>query len=215
MRTRDALLGSMLALPSLLPSLAQAAPVAYSGTLVSGAGVTGSAAGFSWFLDQGGGVSFWQFSANANDVVTLQVDRLNANFDPALSFYRGTTSADTSLFNSSASWGGLTFIAGLDDERPAFLTPGPNGDPFGTFTVAASGLYTVAIGGSLSTDAGNYPYRVTMTTAVPEPEAAALLALGLGLLAAMRRRRPAADGPTRLEECSRGSASEGPRPTAS
>src|SRR5438270_669587 len=137
MRLHDALLGSLLATASLLPVLARATPVAYSGTLVSGAGVTGAAGGFSWFLDQGSAVSFWQFQANTNDVVTLAVDRLNGNFDPAFSFYRGTTSADTSLFSSTASWGGLTFIGSRDDERPAFLTPGPNGDPFGTFTVSA------------------------------------------------------------------------------
>ena len=94
------------------------------------------------------------------------------------------------MFISGASWGGLTFIGSLDDEHPPFMTPGPNGDPFGSFTIATSGLYTVAVGGSLSTDAGAYPFRITMTdvVAVPEPETAALLALGLGVLA-MRARR--------------------------
>jgi len=188
MRLRQALLGLFCA--ALLPVFAHAAPVAYSGTLVSNVGANGSAGGFSWFLDQGAGVSFWQFSASANDLVTLRVDRLNGNFDPALSLYRGTTSADTAAFNSTGNWGGLTFLASLDDEAPAFMTPGPNGDPFGTFTIAASGVYTVAVGGSLSTDAGAYPFRVTMSevAAVPEPETVTLLALGLGALA-MRRRR--------------------------
>jgi hypothetical protein len=88
----------------------------------------------------------------------------------------------------------MTFIGSLDDEHPAFLTPGPNGDPFGTFTISSAGFYTVAVGGSLSTDAGAYPYRITMTdvAAVPEPEIALPLALGLGILGIARRRRAAA-----------------------
>ena len=191
-RVRQALLG--LACAALLPGLGQAAPVAYSGTLVSGVAGNGSAGGFSWFLDQGAGISFWQFVASAADVVTLRVDRLNGNFDPALSFYRGTTSADTSAFNSAGNWGGLTFLSSLDDERPPFMTPGPNGDPFGTFTIATTGVYTVAVGGSGSTDAGAYPFRITLTTqvaAVPEPETAALFALGLAAIAGLRRRRRA------------------------
>lgn len=178
---------------TLLPVLAHAQTVSYSGTLVSGLPATDTASGFSWFLNQGASVSFWQFSANAGDTVTLSLNRLNANFDPALSLYRCTTNASTSLFTSGASWGGLTFIGSLDDEHPPFMTPGPNGDPFGSFAIATSGLYTVVVGGSLSTDAGAYPFRITMTdvAAVPEPETAALLAVGLGMLAARRRRRSA------------------------
>ena len=74
MRVRQALLGLLCA--TLLPALAHAVPVAYSGVLVSGAGANGSAGGFSWFLDDGARVSFWSFAANANDVVSLRVDRL-------------------------------------------------------------------------------------------------------------------------------------------
>ncbi len=188
MRLRNAALGVVCA--TLLPALAHAQAISYSGTLFSGAPAAGTANGFSWFLNQGAGVSFWQFSANAGDTVTLSVNRLNANFDPGLSLYRGTTTADRSLFNSASSWGGLTFLGSLDDEHPAFMTPGPNGDPFGSFAITTSGLYTVAVGGSLSTDGGAYPFRITMTdvAAVPEPEDLALIAVGLGLLALRRRR---------------------------
>ena len=76
----------------------------------------------------------------------------------------------------------MTFIGSLDDEHPPALTPGPNGDPFGRFVLASTGNYTIAIGGSESTDAGFYPYRVTLTAAVaavPEPATWAMLSLGL------------------------------------
>jgi hypothetical protein len=71
--------------------------------------------------------------------VTFDVGRLNGNLDPALSFYSGTTSADASLFKSGISWGGLTFIGSLDDEHPPGLTPGPGGDPFGSFVLPTTG----------------------------------------------------------------------------
>ena len=58
-------------------------------------------------------------------------------------------------------------------------------------TIAASGLYTIAVGGSLGVDAGVYPYRITITdvAAVPEPEIVAMLGIGLGVLGVVRRRR--------------------------
>jgi Bacterial pre-peptidase C-terminal domain/PEP-CTERM motif len=168
-----------------------AAPIAYEGVLVPGVADTGSVGGFSWFLEEGAQVDYWRFSGVAGEIVTLSVNRLNGNLDPALSLYSGITSADTSLFSASGSWGGLTFIGSLDDEHPAFLTPGPGGDPFGSFTLPSAGNYTVAIGGSTSTDAGSYPYRVTLTavTPVPEPETWATLGLGLAALGFLRQRR--------------------------
>ncbi len=173
---------------------AHAAPIAYKGTLVSGTPATGNVGGFSWFLNEGTAVDFWQFSATAGTTVTLEVDRLNGNLDPALSLYRGTTSTDTSNFVSGASFGGLTFVGTLDDEHPPFVGPtGFTGDPFGTFAIGTTGLYTVAVGGSDSTDGGAYPYRITLTinavTAVPEPSTGALMALGLAGVGWLRRRK--------------------------
>ena len=171
---------------------ASASAVVYEGVLVPSAAATGSVGGFSWFLNQGSGVDYWRFSGTAGQTVTFTVDRLNGNLDPALSFYSGVTSADTSLFNANGSWGGLTFIGSLDDEHSPFLTPGPDGDPFGSFVLASSGNYTVVVGGGDSTDGGPYPYRLTMTVAaapIPEPSVWAMFASGLAGLGFLRRRR--------------------------
>jgi hypothetical protein len=189
MKMRNVLVGTVLTAATVVAS---AVPVAYKGVLVSSISDTGSVGGFSWFLETGGSVDFWRFAGAAGQTVTLNVSRLNGNLDPALSLYSGITSADTSLFSASGNWGGLTFLGSLDDEKPAALTPGPNGDPFGSFVLPSTGNYTVAIGGSESTDAGSYPYRVTLTAAVaavPEPSTWAMLTFGMAGLGYLRRRK--------------------------
>ncbi len=168
-----------------------AAPVAYEGVLVSGVTIGGQVGGYGWFLDDGANVDYWSFSAQAGDVVTLSVDRLSGNLDPALSLYRGTTAADTSQFNSSGDWGGMSFIGSLDDEKAAFLPPPiPSGDPFGVFSIGAAGSYTVVVGGANSSDSLSYPYRIDLSiTPVPEPAMLGLFAAGLIALLPVARRR--------------------------
>ena len=163
-----------------------AAPVQYSGTLGSGAPVTGTVGGFSYFLDQGALVNYWRIAAVAGATISLSASRLNGNLDPMLGLWFGTTSADTSAFIDGIDWGGMTFIGGLDDEHAPAL-PGPNGDPFGSFIAPFTGIYTIIIGGGLSTDTGPYAYSLT-ATAIPEPATFGLLAAGV-LGAGLSRRR--------------------------
>lgn len=165
--------------------LAAAVPVSYEGTLQPGTSVTGSVGGFSYFLeDVSSGIDFWRFFATAAAPITLLGTRLNNNLDPAFSLYFGTTSADDSLFSASSNWGGLLFLASADDEVP---NPGPGGDPLlRNFIAPFTGQYTVAIGGSLSTDAGQYPYRLGL--AVPEPATLPLAGCALFAWVVMRRR---------------------------
>ena len=189
MNLRSFLAGTVLTAATVV---AGATPVAYEGVLVPSLSGTGSVGGFSWFLETGPLVDFWQFAGVAGQTVTFNVSRLNGNLDPALSFYSGITSSDASLFKASSSWGGLTFLGSLDDEHLPALTPGPGGDPFGSFVLPTTGNYTVAIGGYDSTDAGSYPYRVTLTTAVaaiPEPSTWAMFTIGLAGLGYLRRRK--------------------------
>ncbi|MCP5283286.1 MAG: PEP-CTERM sorting domain-containing protein [Burkholderiaceae bacterium] len=176
-----------LALMFATAASVQAAEVVYAGDLSPPAVQTGSAGGFSWFMDDGDGVEFWRLFATAGSTITLQVDRLEAGFDPALSIYSGLTSADTADFLSYGDWGGLSFIDYFDDENPASIPTGPAGDPFGSFVAPVTGFYTVAVGGSLSEEGGLYGYQITAS--VPEPETWALWGLGLAALTLRRRRR--------------------------
>lgn len=174
-----------IALTLGVATAAEAADVVYAGELTPPATQTGSASGFSWFLDEGDGVEFWSLYASAGSTITLQVDRLEAGFDPVMSIYSGLTTADTSEFLSFGDWGGLTFIDYFDDENPAHVEPGPAGDPFGSFVAPTSGFYTIAVGGGLSDDGGVYAYQIS---AVPETGTALMLGLGLAGLSLLRRR---------------------------
>lgn len=174
---------SAVALLVCAATSAQAADVVYAGDL-SPAAQTGSAGGYSWFFDDGAAIEFWRLFATAGSTVTLQVNRVDGDFDPALSIYSGVTSADTSEFLSYGDWGGLSYIDYLDDENPAAVD-GPGGDPFGSFIAPVTGYYTVAVGGSLSADVGPYAYNIS---AVPEPETALMLGLGLAVVSLLRRR---------------------------
>lgn len=159
-----------------------------NGTWYSGV-VTGSGIGT---LDAAGW-EFYIFQANAGDAITIEVDRAVGDLDPVSSVVFGD--ATGLLFaaltgNNIFDWSGpglsATLIAGDDNHPPAL--PGPWGDPFYGFIAPSTGTYTVAVASFAS--AGSPPYDMmiqVLGSTVPTPGSMALL--GLGGLAAIRRRR--------------------------
>jgi hypothetical protein len=175
----------------LLDSIgALAAPVAYDGALFRGFTRTGSVpTGDGWINNRGSEVDYWFFLAATGNMVSIRVHPLDPRLDPAFSFYRGVTTADTSQFSNFDDWGGMTFI-----DFGATLT-GAGTDALWTFTAPSAGLYTIAVGGwdSLGCPAcgvasGPYAYAITVTGNVPEPMTLALAGIGMAGLGFVRRK---------------------------
>lgn len=180
---------AIVALALLGSAGVRAAPVVYDGTLGLGVPVAGSTTGFSYFLDEGANINFWEIALTKGEVISISATRLNQNLNPAFDFYSGITTADTSAFVDGTSWGGMTLLASaIDDVPPPSPGTGPGGDPFlYHFVVPTTGLYTVAVGGFLSSDDGFYPYRLQ---AIPTPATVPLLLIGLlGLIWTRRQFR--------------------------
>ena len=178
---KSKLLLSIAALVLIAQPAVQAAPIHYEGNIiVNGPAVTGLVGPFSWFDEDAPNTDFWSFFGIAGRVYSIRGTRLNANLDPALALYFGTTTADESQFNPFGSFGGLQYIAGADDE---IEVPGPFGDPFLRLSLPQTGLYTIALGGAASDCPGGvcppngYPYSLTVQ--VPEPSTLALLLIAV------------------------------------
>ena len=153
-----------------------AAPITYEGALLSGVTQTGS---ISDPIDTGS--DFWRFSASAGDVISLTVNRIDYNLDPAMNLYSGLF-ANTNDLTAS--------IASGDDE---IAHPGPYGDPrIANFNIATAGDYTVRVWDFLSGSGAPFDYSITLRGAssanVPEPGVASLLGLGIAGLLLSRRR---------------------------
>jgi hypothetical protein len=169
---------------------AVADPIVYQGSITDSS-ATSEVPGFGYFLEDVTEVDFWSFFGLAGRTVTIRMNRLNQNLDTAFSLYQGTTAVDTSSVPVLSGWtmsdfGGLSFLTFADDEIPR--PPSPNGDALlANFVLPATGFYTIAAGGAASTDAGPYPYEISVQ--VPVSPTWLLLAIGgLALAFSMRSR---------------------------
>lgn len=181
---------------------AAADPITYDGELTAGVTASGELPTGDYYDARD--ADFWQFWATAGDAVTVAVERVDSDLDPAQWIYAGLYSdtsdgaltAGTHYFQNSLP----AFVAFADDNIP---NPGPWGDPLSAFVAPNTGWYTVAVteyaSGPLPTD-GDYDYEITVRgitgnpprqSPVPEPAMLALVTCGICGVFVSRRRKAA------------------------
>jgi hypothetical protein len=173
-----------------LASQAQAAPIAYLGTLSPGVPVAGTNMQPAGSQSNPVGADYWQFYAEAGANVTVIGDRQVGHYDMSFWIFSGIY-ADTDDFGGSfPGTQGANLIGFGDDQQPPNIA-GPFGDPLIAFVAPLSGLYTVAVTNFLSDNQPPNPYTLEARgiSAVPEPASMFLLGSGISGLVAARRRR--------------------------
>ncbi|MEF7617520.1 PEP-CTERM sorting domain-containing protein [Aquincola sp. MAHUQ-54] len=176
-----------LAWCALAAGAVHAAPVGYAGTLGSGTFV-GTVAAESGPWGGAENWSFWQFTVPFLTEATITVTPTDAAFDPVIAAWygaEGDTAAYANLFSGSANG---VLVAAADGIGP--YLPGGAGEPASISfqNLYGNGSFVLAIA-DYADGVGAGPLGYTITAAVPEPETCALMLAGIGLVAAMGRRR--------------------------
>jgi PEP-CTERM motif len=205
---RSTVAGLALATGLMIGGGASAAPISYEGTLSNDVASNGSVAvGGGWRTPTNPHSDYWTFWGIAGSIVTMIVERLEFNFDPALWIFAGNFT-DTSSFGLNLGPTDPGYLAVGNDNIPH---DGPGGDPKIILTLVLPGTqqYTAIVTNEESgADNGDglFPYRITgngivsfiappppPSSSVPEPASLGLLGAGLaGIALGLRRRRQTA-----------------------
>ncbi|MFI4882697.1 MAG: GC-type dockerin domain-anchored protein [Phycisphaerales bacterium JB064] len=160
----------LTALCMLLASagVASAQTVEILADLTSGDPVTGD---FPPDLDGGETLpmtwDFYTITAEAGDLVRIEVNRLTDSLDPASAAYFGdvegqTLPPDGTFFDEADLFLPMIFVGAGDDEDPPATGAGPFGDPNYSFVASDAGTYTIIVV-SYSSDPGILEYEVMAT----------------------------------------------------
>ena len=171
-------------------------PVVYQDTLLDGEVTLSSVSTQGNTSDPELAVFFSIFGSQGDDV-TISVQRVESDLDPAFYVYEGLFE-DASEFGSFFSTGDR-FLDFADDEASPATGFGPFGDPITTITLPSEGVgaYTIAVVNFASgpNDGGDGRFDFTiqasgnlLPAAVPEPSSAIILSAS-GLVLLLRRRR--------------------------
>ncbi len=120
----------------------------YAGQLTSPGTVTGSL-GADGEVDSTDPAysDYWQLALSAGQTVSVQVNRLENDFDPSLWVIAGVVTDPVAQFGSAFETSDPGVVGFADDEIPHV---GPFGDPFLEFTAATAGDYTIVVTNYLS-----------------------------------------------------------------
>jgi hypothetical protein len=176
----------------LLSTGAHAAAPVISGNFGSGT-FTGSvkAESYDFSLTNAENWSFWTFDADFLTEVEITVTPSDSMFDPIIGVWYGVETDTLNYFGNIADSSlNTVFVAGADGSS-SFSLGGPGEAATVRFTnLYGSGPFVLAIADwQDNVGPGIESFNYTITASVPEPEAWAQLALGLGLLGGFARVR--------------------------
>ena len=108
---------------------------------------------------------FYEVTAEAGDLVRIEVDRLTDSLDPISAAYFGDVDGqplppDGTFVLDADSFLPFVFVESGDDDDPPATGAGPFGDPNYSFVATDAGTYTIIVA-SFSSDPGVLEYEVT------------------------------------------------------
>ncbi|OAB62993.1 hypothetical protein AY599_15080 [Leptolyngbya valderiana BDU 20041] len=110
---------------------------------------------------------FYEVTAEAGDLVRIEVNRLTDSLDPVSAAYFGSVEGeplppDGTFVLEADLFLPFIFVASGDDDDPPATGAGPFGDPNYSFVAADAGTYTIIVA-SFASDPGVLEYEVTAT----------------------------------------------------